>query len=188
MSQPANIETNRLILRRWRDDDARAWAALNSDAEVIAWLGRRAPMTLADARDDIGRFDAHFDAYGFGPWAVETRADGALIGLCGLRRVLEGGHPMAPCVEIAWRQARLAWGRGYMTEAARAALADAFGDHRLAEAFAWAAATNLRSQRVMTWIGMQRAASRDFDHPALPEGHSLRRHVVYCIRRETSHA
>ncbi|WP_226383286.1 GNAT family N-acetyltransferase [Burkholderia mayonis] len=137
--------SERLILRRWRDDDAEAWAALNSDSEVIAWLGRRSPMTPAEARDDIHRFDAHFDAHGFGPWVVETRAGGALIGPCGLRRVLADDHPMTPCVEIAWRQARFAWRRGYMPDVAHAALIDGFDRIQPSEVFPWTAAANLPS-------------------------------------------
>lgn len=93
------IETERLMQWRWRGDDAEASAALISDSEVIAWFGRRGPVTLAETCDDTRRFDAHFDAHGIGPWAAETRADGASIGLCGLRRMLADDHPMTPCVE-----------------------------------------------------------------------------------------
>lgn len=128
------IVTERLTLRRWRPDDAASFAALHS-AEMTAWLAR-GPMTAAEARDDIERFDAHFDEHGFGPWAVERRVDVALIGLCGLRQVSGAGHPMAPCVDIAWRQAHAAWGQGYMAEAASAALADGFRRIGLAEIFA----------------------------------------------------
>ncbi|KWK16512.1 GCN5 family acetyltransferase [Burkholderia stagnalis] len=185
MSAAMKIVTERLALRRWRLDDAASFAALHADAEMTAWLAR-GPMTAAEAHSDIERFDAHFDEHGFGPWAVERRVDRALIGLCGLRQVSGVEHPMAPCVEIAWRQAHAAWGQGYMAEAASAALADGFQRIGLAEVFAWTADSNLRSQRVMQRIGMQPQPVRDFDHPALAAGHPLRRHVVYVARRRTT--
>ncbi|MBN3817134.1 GNAT family N-acetyltransferase [Paraburkholderia sp. Se-20369] len=185
MNASLRIVTERLTLRRWRTDDAAAFAALHADAEMTAWLARGL-MTVAEARDDLARFDAHFDEHGFGPWAVERNVDRALIGLCGLRRVSDAGHPMAPCVEIAWRQAHAAWGQGYMAEAASAALADGFQRIGLAEVFAWTAGSNLRSQRLMQRIGMQPQPVRDFDHPALAAGHPLRRHVVYVARRRTT--
>ncbi|WP_080427597.1 GNAT family N-acetyltransferase [Burkholderia ubonensis] len=105
-----------------------------------------------------------------------------LIGLCGRHHEKWDGHPLAPCVEIAWRQARAAWGHGYMNEAASCVLADGFQRIGLADIFAWTTDANLRSQRLMQRIGMQRQPMRDFDHPALAGGHPLRRHVVYVAR------
>lgn len=108
--------------------------------------------------------------------------DAMLIGVCGLSHEVRATYPMAPCVEITWRLARHAWGQGYAAEAAAAALVDGFDRIGLGEIFAWTADTNLRSQHVMQRLGMQRQPARDFDHPALPEGHALRRHVVYAVR------
>ncbi|VWB15407.1 GNAT family N-acetyltransferase [Burkholderia lata] len=181
MSKPSKIETERLTLRRWRPADADALSAMHEDSDVTTWLAR-GPMSVDEASDVIARFDAHFDAHGFGPWAVERRVDAMLIGVCGLSREVRATHPMAPCVEIMWRLARHAWGQGYAAEAAAAALADGFDRIRLGEIFAWTADTNLRSQHVMQRLGMQRQPACDFDHPALPEGHALRRHVVYAAR------
>ncbi|WP_322026877.1 GNAT family N-acetyltransferase [Burkholderia sp. BCC1977] len=175
------IETERLTLRRWRPDDAGALAAMHADPDVTAWLAR-GPMSVEEAEATIARFEAHVDAHGFGVWAMERRADGALIGLCGLSREVRGEHPMAPCVEILWRQARSSWGHGHVAEAAAAALADGFGRVGLGEIFAWTAATNQRSQRVARQLGMARQPMRDFDHPALPQGHALQRHVVFAAR------
>ncbi|WP_071332316.1 GNAT family N-acetyltransferase [Burkholderia contaminans] len=181
MFTPSKIETERLTLRRWRPADVGALSAMHEDPDVTAWLAR-GPMSVDEASDAIARFDAHFDAHGFGPWAVERRADAMLIGVCGLSHEARATHPMAPCVEIIWRQARHAWGHGYAVEAAAAALADGFDRIGLGEIFAWTADTNLRSRHVMQRLGMQRQPARDFDHPALPEGHPLRRHVVYAAR------
>ncbi|AFQ50137.1 GNAT family N-acetyltransferase [Burkholderia cepacia] len=184
MNLPLKIDTERLTLRRWRPDDAGALAAMHADPDVTAWLAR-GPMSADEAGGVIARFDTPFDAHGFGVWAIERRADGALIGLCGLSREVRREHPMAPCVEILWRQARSSWGHGHVAEAAAAVLADGFGRIGLDEIFAWTAATNLRSRCVAQRLGMLRQSARDFDHPALPEGHALRRHVVFVARAAT---
>ncbi|MDR0240837.1 MAG: GNAT family N-acetyltransferase [Burkholderia sp.] len=181
MPIPSKIETERLTLHRWRPADAGALSAMHADPDVTGWLAR-GPMSVDEASDVIARFEAHFDAHGFGVWAVERRADAMLIGLCGLSHEARAAHPMAPCVEIMWRQARDAWGQGYAVEAAAAALADGFGRAGLGEIFAWTADTNVRSRHVMERLGMLRQPARDFDHPALPDGHPLRRHVVYAAR------
>ncbi|KWH07848.1 GCN5 family acetyltransferase [Burkholderia territorii] len=185
--EPAlKIETERLTLRRWRSDDAGALAAMHADPDVTAWLAR-GPMSVDEAEATIARFEAHFDANDFGVWAIERRADGALIGLCGLSRELHDEHPMAPCVEIVWRLARSSWGHGYTSEAATAVLADGFGRIGLGEIFAWTAAANQRSRQVAQRLGMARQPTRDFDHPALPEGHALRQHVVYVTHATIAH-
>ena len=89
--------------------------------------------------------------------------------------------PNAPGVEIAWRLGRAWWGRGFATEAARAALQDGFDRCGLDEVIAFTATGNARSQAVMQRLGMTRDAAADFDHPNLPEGSVLRRHVVYRL-------
>ena len=91
-----------------------------------------------------------------------------------------------PCVEIGWRLAAPFWGRGYAREAARAALAIGFETLRLGEILSFTVPGNLRSRRVMEGIGMLHDAADDFDHPALPAGHPLRRHVLYRIARTAS--
>ncbi|MPV69134.1 GNAT family N-acetyltransferase [Burkholderia sp. BE17] len=181
MTTPLKIETERLTLRRWRSADAGALAAMHAHPDLTAWLAR-GPMSVDEASDVIARFEAHFDAHGFGTWAVVRRADTKLVGLCGLSHEVHTTHPMAQCIEIMWRQARHALGHGYIAEGAAAALVDGFDRIGLGKIFAWTADTNLRSQRVMQRLGMQRESACDFYHPALPEGHALRRHVVYVAR------
>jgi len=172
--------TGRLILRRWRDADIAPFAAIHADPEVAQWLG--APPATPDlAQDYIARIEAHIDNHAFGFWAVERRDDGALIGMCGLRRIDLPEHPLLSCVEIGWRQARHAWGSGLMTEAGRAVLNDGFIRHGLDEVVSFTAEHNQRSRRVMDRLGLRRESARDFDHPALPHGHPLRRHIVYTL-------
>ncbi|MEU7690595.1 GNAT family N-acetyltransferase [Microbispora hainanensis] len=174
-----SIRTERLVLRRWREDDKEPFAALNADPVVMEHF----PATLSREDSDAlaERIEAGFDEHGFGLWAVE--ADGEFIGFTGLS-VPRFTAPFTPCVEIGWRLARSAWGRGYATEAARASLEDGFGRAGLTEVISFTAVQNVRSQAVMRRLGMTHDPADDFDHPALPAGHPLRRHVLYRIRRQ----
>jgi RimJ/RimL family protein N-acetyltransferase len=147
-----------------------------ADPSVAYWLGGELTPAQADAAFDRTRVAV--DADGFGMWAAERTSDGTLLGSIGIRRVIPG-HPLAGEMELGWRLMRGAWGFGYATEGAAAALA--WGLHRFdAEIMvAFTAKTNVRSEAVMRRIGMERAPRRDFDHPALPGGHALRRHIVH---------
>jgi len=118
---------------------------------------------------------------GFGFWAVEVQASEELIGFVGLA-VPSFDAPFMPCVEIGWRIAFSHWGKGFASEGARASLDAAFGELGLAEVVSFTTTTNERSKRVMERMGMRHDARDDFDHPAMPEGHPLRRHVLYRIR------
>lgn len=172
------IETERLILRGWREADFAPFAALNADPEVM----RHFPATMAREDSDAlaMRIGQHIDEHGWGLWAIERRDDGAFLGFTGLAHP-RAPHPMEGQVEVGWRMARHAWGHGYASEAARAALAFGFGTLGLAEIVSFTATENARSQAVMRRIGMVRDPARDFDHPSLPRGHRLERHVVYAI-------
>ncbi|MCC5575346.1 GNAT family N-acetyltransferase [Microtetraspora sp. AC03309] len=170
------IETERLVLRRWQEKDREPFAALNADPEVMEYF----PATLTRERSDAlaDRVAAEFDDCGFGLWAVEL--SGTFIGFTGLSVPRFIAH-FTPCVEIGWRLARSAWGHGYATEAARAALRHGFGELGLKEIVSFTAKQNMRSQRVMERIGMTRDPEGDFDHPTLDEDSPLRRHVLYRV-------
>ncbi len=178
------LETERLILRRWRNEDLAPAAAINADPEVMSWIGA-GPMTVRDSGEYLTRNDAGFDTHGFGIWAVERREDRALIGFSGLRRFERPRHPLGSCIEAAWRFSREAWGNGYATEAARAAFLDGFNRCGIATIMSWAPEGNVRSQGVMQRIGMTRRPDRDFDAPGMAQGHRLRRHVVFAADRAT---
>lgn len=173
------IETARLILRPWRDEDRPAFAEINGDPRVGDWLGGAIDRAASDALMD--RIGADMADQGFGFWAAELRADGRLAGMIGLRRVdfLAGG----PAIEMGWRLHPDVQGQGLATEGAAAALTWGFANTETAEIVAFTAETNLPSQAVMRRLGMRRAAERDFDHPRLAEGHPLRRHVMYVAGR-----
>jgi RimJ/RimL family protein N-acetyltransferase len=168
------INTGRLVLRDWRESDLSPWAAMNADPRVREHLG--APLTAEHAAASVRSFQDGLDRNGFGFWAVEVRASGEFIGFTGLDPVDEG-MPFTG-VEIGWRLARSAWGHGYATEAAMAALEYGFGTVGLPEILAVTTTTNLRSQAVMRRIGMTYDPAEDFDDPDAEEG-PLRRQVLY---------
>lgn len=169
------IRTARLVLRRWTAADLAPFAALNADPVVMEHFP--APLTRAESDAFVQRVEQGFAEHGFGLWAVEE--DGVLVGFTGLA-VPRHALPVGPCVEVGWRLARSAWGRGLATEAAAAAIDD--GRARgVGEVVSFTAMTNARSVRVMERLGMTHDPAGDFDHPALPEGHRLRRHVLYRL-------
>ncbi|MEV5340004.1 GNAT family N-acetyltransferase [Streptomyces sp. NPDC052676] len=170
------LRTERLLLRPWRDSDLAPWAALNTDPEVRRYLPGVPGRERTDAA--VARFQADLDARGWGFWAVEVRGTGEFIGFTGLDPV-EEGQPFTG-VEAGWRLARSAWGHGYATEAARAALAFGFAELGLPEILAVTAHDNLRSRAVMRRLGMTYDPADDFDDPAVPEG-PLRRCVLYRL-------
>jgi RimJ/RimL family protein N-acetyltransferase len=172
------IETERLILRNWRESDREPWAAMNADPRVREFF----PALLTRDQSDgwIASFMAWQARDGFTFWAVEEKASGALAGFTGLTRV-DFEAAFAPAVEIGWRLAHRFWGRGYATEAARACLDYGFNALGLPEIVSFAVVANVRSRRVMERIGMIRDPAGDFDHPRLPAGHPLRRHAFYRL-------
>ncbi len=172
------LTTERLVMRRWRDADRAPFAALNADPVVMEHFP--APLTREESDALVDRIKDGFETFGFGLWALEVGATGEFVGFTGLS-VPRFDAFFTPAVEVGWRLARPAWGKGYASEAARAALHVGFTDHGLTEIVSFTSAGNGRSRAVMERIGM--AFDREFDHPALPEGDRLRRHVLYRISR-----
>lgn len=173
------IETQRLILRPFREEDRAPMAAINGDPRVNEWLGGPITREMSDAF--IDRANAKLAAEGFDFFAAELKADGRLVGTIGIRRNLTPPPPRA--VELGWRLAVEAQGQGLASEGARACLEWGFANLDVDEILAWTAATNVRSQAVMRRIGMVADPARDFDHTNLAPGHPLRRHVVFTARR-----
>lgn len=178
MGRGPELDTDRLLLRRWRQADREPFAALNADPEVMAHFP--APLSRAQSDQMIDRMEAAFERQGYGLWAIELRATGELLGFTGLNEVGFDAH-FTPAVEVGWRLARPAWGFGYATEAARAALAYGFDAVGLEEIVSFTTVGNARSQAVMRRLGMTHEPADDFDHPNLPVGHPLRPHVLYRI-------
>jgi RimJ/RimL family protein N-acetyltransferase len=175
------LETERLILRRWKSTDAEPYSKLNSDPIVMEFLLKHLSREESDAQ--IARIEAHFSEHGFGLWAVEIKATGEFIGFAGLNQPAFDAH-FTPCVEVGWRLARAHWSHGFATEAARTALAFGFEIASLEEIVSFTVPANKRSIAVMERLGMKRDPEEDFEHPKIPEGHMLRPHVLYRMKRE----
>jgi RimJ/RimL family protein N-acetyltransferase len=143
------------------------------------------PKTLDRVESDAraAQIRDALDRRGFGLWAAEVPGVAEFIGFVGLAVTGFEAH-FTPCVEIGWRLAYDHWGRGYAPEAARAVLDFGFGQLALEEIVSFTAQVNQRSKSVMERIGMTRNPTDDFDHPSLPDGHPLQRHVLYRVRRQ----
>jgi len=169
-------DLEQLMLRQWKDSDLEPYAAMNADPEVMRHFP--ALLTKEESAASLERLRRAIDERGWGLWVVEI--DAAFAGFTGLNVPAFTAH-FTPCTEIGWRLRREFWGRGLAYRAAREALRFGFESLNLSEIVSFTAATNLRSQRLMERLGFDRDANGDFDHPNIPEGHVLRRHVLYRL-------
>ena len=180
--EPISLTTERLRLRPWRPGDLPHFAALNADPRVMEHFPK--VLTAEESGRQAAAITEHFHKHGFGFWAVEAIGVADFVGVVGLSIPTFEAH-FTPCVEIGWRLGCDHWKHGYATEAARAALACGFQRLGLEEIVAFTVPANRRSIAVMPRLGMTRLPADDFDHPRLPPGHPLRRHVLYRLRRPT---
>jgi RimJ/RimL family protein N-acetyltransferase len=171
------LQTERCVLRPWRASDAPLFAAINADPQVMRYFP--APLTRGESDALLARIVAHFDAHGFGLWALEIVGACTLAGFVGLARTSFDAW-FTPCVEVGWRLAPSQWGKGYATEAARAVLSAGFDRFGLEEIVSFTAASNRPSWQLMQRLGMQPEGA--FEHPRLP-GHALAHHLLYKITR-----
>lgn len=155
--------TERLVLRDWAAADRAPFAALNADPCVVAWVGDGTVLDRPTSDGLVDRIEEHWRARGFGLWAVEERDGGAFVGFAGLA-VPWFLPAVLPAVEVGWRFARGAWGRGYATEAGAAALEHAFAELALAEVIATILPGNVRSVRVAEKLGLRFTGLRT--HPS----------------------
>ena len=178
MGEVSTRHSARLILRQWRAGDAEPFADLNADPEVMRYF----PGTLSRRESDamIDRCVDHVAEHDWGLWALERRDTGEFIGFTGLARPRFNAH-FTPAVEVGWRLARSAWGHGFATEAARVAVDVGFGELGLEEIVSFTMSANAASRLVMRRLGMTHDPADDFDHPVLPAGHPLSRHVLYRL-------
>jgi ribosomal-protein-alanine N-acetyltransferase len=178
----STLQTLRLVLRPWRDDDRAAFAAMNADPEVMKHF--HATLTPAQSDEAADRMCAHIAEHGWGFWAVEVPGVAPFVGIVGLmsqRFALPGGE--TDWVEIGWRLARPHWGHGYAQEAAHASVDFAFRALKRPDIVAFTVPENRRSRRVMDRLGMVHDPQGDFDHPMVPETSPKRRHVLYRLTR-----
>jgi RimJ/RimL family protein N-acetyltransferase len=156
------LVTERLVLRRWRAEDVQPYAALCSDPEVMRWIGDGSTATFEESERAIERFEQLWEQNGFGLFAVEEKASGLLIGFVGLS-IPTFLPEILPAIEIGWRLARSAWGKGLATEGARAALAFGFGRRELDRIVSIHQGGNVASEKLMQKLGMR--LERETVHP-----------------------
>ena len=172
------LETERLLLRGWRASDRAPFAAMNADPEVMRYIP--SVLTRAESDERLERIVRALEQDGFGLWAVEERSSQRFLGFTGLARPAFDAH-FTPAVEVGWRLARDAWGHGFATEAAQAAVAS--------RSTSSASPSSCRSP---PWRTRARAPSCGASAcgmtppttstiPTLPPGHPLRRHVLYRL-------
>jgi ribosomal-protein-alanine N-acetyltransferase len=185
VNQPVVLRTERLVLRPWRDADLEPFAALNANAAVMRYF----PAVLTRAQSDAfaARICNFFAEHGWGLWAAELPDVAPFVGFVGLIEQTFPAH-FTPAVEVGWRLDPRWWGNGLAPEGARAALAFGFAELGLTEIVSMTVPANTPSRRVMEKIGMTRDPRDDFDHPRLPAGDPLRRHVLYRLSRARWHA
>lgn len=179
------LETERLVLREWRESDRATFAAIVNTPAMMRYFGDL--MTAAECDAFLDRRIEDQARHGMSYWAVALRTSGALIGTCGVRIAdnYPVGVPVAGMIEAGWRIGEAWWGQGYAPEAARAAIDWVWANRDADLDGAWTTFPNLPSQRVMEKLGMMRRPDLDFEHPAIPQGSALRPHLVYVEARPT---
>jgi RimJ/RimL family protein N-acetyltransferase len=174
------IETARLLLRDWREEDIEPFIRHTNTPAVMRWLG--GPRSPEEHRRIIHERMMRWQRErGFTFWVVERRQDGELLGFCGIKIADGEGTPIAGEHEIGWRLREDAWGQGYAKEAATAALDFAFDRIGAAQVVAITFAPNEASWGLMERLGMRRREDLDHDDPRFPE---LNPTIVYSIDRE----
>lgn len=158
----AVVRTRRLVLRSWDQAERHrgAFALMNADPEVMADYGRT--LTTAESDRKFDRYAAAQREHGIARMVVEDFR-GRFLGYIGPMRFADGDHPLGRHDEIGWRLVRRAWGHGYATEGALAAIAHARSVGIVGEIVAYTSSDNARSQAVMRRVGLLRDPTRDFD-------------------------
>ncbi|NRN30487.1 GNAT family N-acetyltransferase [Photorhabdus heterorhabditis] len=176
------LETERLILRQWKDEDYPVYAEMTADPDVMSYF----PSTLSFEQgvEQAEKLRAKIAERGWGFWAIELKETHQFIGFIGLGAVeADSNIPHAPMIEIAWRLRADHWKQGYATEGAMRAIKFAFEVLDEKEVYSFTALMNIPSQRVMIKVGMKNTGE-DFDHPKLTPGEKLARHCLYRIKHE----
>lgn len=177
MTNIIELETARLRIRQWRDEDRDPFADLNADPRVMEFFP--GPLDHSESNSLMERCRSLVAEQGWGFWAVETRERREFIGFVGLN-VPAYQLPFSPCVEIGWRLGARHWGKGYATEAAKEALRVGFEQLGFQEIVSFTAVDNQRSRAVMERLKMK-DTQETFEHPKIAVGNPLRLHCLYRL-------
>jgi len=173
------LETERLILRQWKQGDLPEFARMNGDERVMEFF----PSTLSveESNQLAERIQQELQEKEYGLWAVEVKGGASFVGFVGLRDQ-DFPAPFTPCIEIGWRLSFDHWGNGYAFEAASRITEYALQEIKLKEIVSFTSSTNTRSRKLMEKLGMTYNPQDDFDHSKLPNGHPLQPHVLYRFK------
>ncbi len=178
---PPILETERLILRTWNDDDLENYYQINQDQKVTEFL--LVTPTMEQVKEFMHGMNEQYKELNYTLFAAVEKSSHALIGFIGLNPPKWESH-FTPCVEIGWRLGSKYWGMGYATEGAEAVLAYGFDQCHLNEIVSFTVHENIRSRRVMEKLSMEHDSADDFNHPLVPVDHKLLKHVLYRINRQ----
>jgi len=180
MGEGAKLITERLVLRQWQESDYMPFSRMNADPVVMEYY----PSTLSEDESNAmaDKLKGLISEQSWGFWAIETKNEKEFIGFVGLHKPTYD-LPVSPCIEVGWRLAKEYWGRGYATEAAKESLRFAFEELDIGEVYSFASVSNKKSRSVMERLSMSDTRN-NFEHPIIPEGHSLREHVLYKITKK----
>ena len=171
-----HLQTSRLILRNWKQNDIEPFAILNSDPRVCEFLPN--VLSQEETLSSVMKIQSHFKKHAFGLFAVELISTKTFIGFVGLKYFSFDSH-FTPSVELAWRLSWENWGQGLATEAAQKVTQYGFESLGLPEILAITAKNNQRSRKVMEKLGMFTNEDENFLHPQLEYSHPLAEHVLY---------
>jgi RimJ/RimL family protein N-acetyltransferase len=170
------IETERLLLRDWKESDIPSFAEMNRNPKVMEYFLKQ--LTKEESLDFYNRIQDEFYEYGYGLYAVEKKEDGSFLGYTGFHNILFD-FDFAPGIEIGWRLRYKDWNNGYATEAAKACLL--YARHLSFDTiWSFTSLLNKASEQVMQKIGMKKV--KEFFHPVVPNDHPLKQHILYKIQ------
>ena len=178
MTRQADIETGRLLLRRWQESDLAAFVRMNMDSDVMRYFP--AALCEDETRSFYDAIQQEFTEYGYGLYAVEEKSSESFIGFIGFHWA-RFDMDFCPCIEIGWRLDKHFWNIGYATEGANACLEYGFSHLGFDKVVSFTSVENTASQRVMQKIGLR--FEHYFNHPKIKDGHPLKPHVFYCITK-----
>lgn len=175
------LETERLVLRTWEDQDLKDILAMNQDPKVMQYFPSL--QDLEATKCLMNKVEQHFAEYGYSLYAAIRKDTEEFIGFIGLFKTQFKAH-FTPATEIGWRLLSEQWGKGFAVEGAKAVLKYAFEELKLPEIVSFTSQKNKRSIRLMQKIGLERDEKDDFDFPDMPADNPLKRHVLYRLTRD----
>ena len=175
------LETERLTLRTWSNNDLQPMFLINQDPKVMKYFPDLHDLEMT--KNFIDKVNTHFENHGYSLYATVRKDTGEFIGFIGLL-IADFKEHFTPAIEIGWRLSSNHWGKGFATEGAKAVLDYAFRELKIPEIVSFTAAGNAESIRVMQKIGLQHNERDDFDHPKLDDQSPLKRHVLYRLSCE----